>query len=606
MSSTQYPEEIGESGFSSRALLVSILITVIVSMISTYIALMLSALPWPIIFSVIVSYSLLKVTEVVLKKKSSIHEVNVAQAGGSIGGLVSAGIVFTIPAIWYLNSLLGLTLEVPTYFQLVLIALSGGILGIALSIPVRRITIDKDDLPYPSGLAGAEVVITSMEGGIRARILLIAGLIASLYSLFMYPIILQGGYTYTLAVYGIIIIIGFIPLLVGFGAGYIIGPSSALISWFGGSIIGWIFLSPLLQWYGYTLNSALTYVKNLGVGIVFGAGIGFFLSYVITRGKEIYKPFLTIKTGAWYTRSPIYFSILAAFLLIIAGISPFSALVGILGSWIMSAIAGRVTGETNIDPLEQFGLFIGLLLIFVYSLLSIHISLTEILLITCFVSIASAVAGDIGHDFKSAKVIGTKPIDIVKVDLSAAIVAALIAPFAMFIVVSGYFDALFSPGSTLAFQSKLVGITLYGAFYADAFIIGFILGFIIEIISFIQKERKGKIFPISGMTLGVGMFIGLWISIPFAIGGLIRYLASKKKNIEDLGILFAAGVMGGEGITGFFVGFSLIFGFYSFEIMLVVSVVILLILAFLLIHSRLIGKNLKPIKHGSENITFFS
>ncbi|HOP08968.1 MAG TPA: hypothetical protein PLC12_01990, partial [Candidatus Methanofastidiosa archaeon] len=55
------PEERGDSGFSLRALIIAVGLTLFLLSTSIYIALRLSALPWPIIFSVIVSAGILKI-----------------------------------------------------------------------------------------------------------------------------------------------------------------------------------------------------------------------------------------------------------------------------------------------------------------------------------------------------------------------------------------------------------------------------------------------------------------------------------------------------------------------------------------------------------------
>ena len=103
------PEEKGESGFTIRALIIAIFLTLFLVSASSYIALRLGALPWPIIFSVIVSGAVLKLF------KTTTHEINVAQAGGTIGGLLASGVVFTIPGILYLQQSEGLAISIPSW-----------------------------------------------------------------------------------------------------------------------------------------------------------------------------------------------------------------------------------------------------------------------------------------------------------------------------------------------------------------------------------------------------------------------------------------------------------------------------------------------------------
>ena len=120
------PEEKGESGFTIRALLIAVGLTLFLVSASSYIALRLGALPWPIIFSVIISGAILKLFT------TNIHEINVAQAGGTIGGLLASGVVFTIPGILYLQQTEGLAISIPSWWVLALICIAGGTLGVLL------------------------------------------------------------------------------------------------------------------------------------------------------------------------------------------------------------------------------------------------------------------------------------------------------------------------------------------------------------------------------------------------------------------------------------------------------------------------------------------
>ena len=142
------PEEAGESGFSSRAVIIAVILTLFLLTSSSYITLKLGALPWPIIFSAIVSAAVLNFIGK-FKNKTNVHEINVAQAGGTIGGLMAAGICFTIPGIFYLQQN-GIDISSIDLISLMLACLAAGILGILLSIPIRRVLIDEENLPYRS------------------------------------------------------------------------------------------------------------------------------------------------------------------------------------------------------------------------------------------------------------------------------------------------------------------------------------------------------------------------------------------------------------------------------------------------------------------------
>jgi len=567
----------GEAGLTLRALVVAILLTIFVSASAAYIAIMISALPWPIILSVIISWTLISLIDKLLKKKHTIHEVNVAQAGGSIGGLIAAGVAFTIPAIWYLKEVYGIAITPPSLFQIILIALAGGILGIALSLPVRRVVIDEENLPFPSGLAGAEVLKAAESGGVSAELvlfsLIFAGIFASIKNVFLPPVIVI-----TVTIFGLIIIFSFIPLLVAIGTGYLIGEKQSF-SWFLGAVIGWAILMPFLQVMKFL--DFVTPIKNMGMGIVFGAGLAFFFIQALPKSTVIFKEFIRLGKRNIIGYMPILASIFAFVLLLIARINVVVALLGVLGAWMTSAIAGKTTGETNIDPLEQFGLMIGLAISIFFAILGISLDFIQALLITAFVAIASAVAGDIGHDYKSAQVIGTRPIDIALVDLSASIVGSIVAPIAVFVVINAFYNDIFTKASSLAFQSKLVGEALYGFAYPNFFIYGLILGFMGEGILYLLYKSEKKF---GMMAFGIGMFLGFALAIPIVIGALIHHIVMRKiPQNERKGVLIVSGIMGGEGIVGFLSGLLILMGLSVINIALVLTAGLLFILAFYLI-----------------------
>src|SRR6266511_2287622 len=96
--------------------------------------------------------------------RATILENNIVQTTGSAADSVSAGVVFTIPAIL----LMGYDLDIS---RVAVLAIAGGLLGILMMIPLRRALIVKEhgNLPYPEGTACAEVLIAGERGGIHAK-----------------------------------------------------------------------------------------------------------------------------------------------------------------------------------------------------------------------------------------------------------------------------------------------------------------------------------------------------------------------------------------------------------------------------------------------------
>lgn len=99
--------------------------------------------------------------------KASILESNIVQTIGSAGESVASGVVFTIPALLFLAG----GKEYFHYFQIFVLALAGGILGVLFMIPLRRSLIVKEhgNLPYPEGTACADVLVAGEKGGKLAQ-----------------------------------------------------------------------------------------------------------------------------------------------------------------------------------------------------------------------------------------------------------------------------------------------------------------------------------------------------------------------------------------------------------------------------------------------------
>jgi uncharacterized oligopeptide transporter (OPT) family protein len=530
-------------GFTVRATIIAVALSLFLLASSSYIAIKIGAMPWPIIFAVIVAGGVLRLRS----KQVNVHEINVAQAGASVGGLVASGIVFTIPGIIFLNDTQGANIAWPSVWMLALITIAGGVLGVALSVPLKKTFIDQENLPYPAGMAGAELLLLGKQGGKMLFAIIAIGAAAGVFAL-LRDIYFPAGFTIgALTAAGIFL--RFYPMPLAISSGYILGPKAGF-SWFGGAIIGWLFIIPILMSRQFSSASAIAWTQNLGMGMVLGSGLGFFASYLIPRFKVIFLPLL--RSDRRYSFFLPLISVLSAITLMLADVPVLAACLAVLGVWIMVAVAARMTGETNIDPLEQFGIFIGLVIAFIYSSFALQLTPFASFMIVAFVSVACAVAGDIGHDYKSAQIVGTRFMDIVKVDLLAVIAAGLAAPFVLELIKTSFANQLFTPLMP-APQARLVAGSIFGFQYPNLFLAGLGLAFLFEIANaFLPENRRNQVLM---MPLGIGLFLGMGLAIPMAIGAIIRVIMDKKyPHAYHTGLLIAAGVMGGEGIAGFTAG----------------------------------------------------
>src|SRR5690554_886784 len=81
--------------FTVRAMLLAIFGSILMTASSMYVALRMSALPWPTVFVAVLSLTLMRVF-----RSKNLREVNVASTGMSAGAMVAGGLSFTIPGLF--------------------------------------------------------------------------------------------------------------------------------------------------------------------------------------------------------------------------------------------------------------------------------------------------------------------------------------------------------------------------------------------------------------------------------------------------------------------------------------------------------------------------
>lgn len=130
-----------------RGLVLGALITTIFTAANVYLGLKVGLTFASSIPAAVISMALLSVV-----KDSSILENNIVQTVASAAGTLSA-IIFVLPGLVIVGWWTGFP-----FWQSFLICLSGGVLGVLFTIPLRRALVTNSDLPYPEGVAAAEVL----------------------------------------------------------------------------------------------------------------------------------------------------------------------------------------------------------------------------------------------------------------------------------------------------------------------------------------------------------------------------------------------------------------------------------------------------------------
>ena len=250
------------------AIVLGMLLTAANVYLGLYVGMTVSASIPAAVISMAVLRSLAKAN---ISKGTNILENNWVQTAVSSGESLAAGVIFTLPALLVMNQTsngeVGWS-EFP-YFKTLIIALVGGTIGVMFSISLRRIFIVKEKLPYPEGVACAEVLVAGEKGGSQVMPIFAGIAFGAAYKILSSLMVTvdntmkqvsiglwehgwQGFYTFTGKLNSSVayakskttFYLGaeFSPALLG--VGYIVGPAIASFVFFGG-LLGAIVIMPI-------------------------------------------------------------------------------------------------------------------------------------------------------------------------------------------------------------------------------------------------------------------------------------------------------------------------------------------------------------------------
>ena len=178
MTSTVTTREPGLRELTLRGVVIGGLITLVFTAANVYLGLKVGLTFATSIPAAVISMAVLR-----FFRDHSIVENNIVQTIASAAGTLSA-IIFVLPGLVIIGWWSGFP-----YWTTAAVCLFGGILGVMFSIPLRRALVTGSDLPYPEGVAAAEVLrIGDAQGGAEEnkrglRVILVGGLTAAALSL---------------------------------------------------------------------------------------------------------------------------------------------------------------------------------------------------------------------------------------------------------------------------------------------------------------------------------------------------------------------------------------------------------------------------------------
>jgi len=510
-------------------------------------------------------------------RRSSIVENNINQTIASAVNGASAGMMFSIPALFILARSDPEKYGEVTGFStalMVLACMTGGIIGLAFVIPLRKQMIDFNRLAYPGGIAVA-AILKSPGAGMRKAALLLAGA-AVAGSLNVLMLVLFGDQP-DLALGKILglpswLNLAFFVSLMTIGVGFLSGRGGMVFGY--GGLLCYFVLSPLLIGFGSPqvqeiLESGAASVPNTmrsllfrptGIGMLIGAAVaGIFAAFPLVRSAfRSMRQAREEKGLAGADEMPI--GLLGAAVvgggLILTIIATFSvpnvglfrglamAALGTLWIWIAGVIVSECVGRTNWNPISGMTLIAVTILLFVTSGLSTTSAVVSSVLVGAAICVAIAQAGDMMLDLKSGYLVGARP----RLQQYAQFLGAWLGPIVVMILIYALdrTDGLGSEKLPAAQGQALASV------------ITAIIGGDVPTWRYLAGGGLGALLAVSGLG-GIGVMIGLGFYMPFNIvltytlGCLLRMAVEKMKGLDfvhEVGIPVAAGLIVGEALVG--------------------------------------------------------
>ena len=555
-------------------------------------------------------------------KDVNILENNAVQTMASAGESLAAGVIFTVPAL--------LVMQIWDEIQLLetfLIALLGGVLGTMFTIALRRVFIVEEALPYPEGVACKEVLVAGGEGGSSLVAIVYALILCMVYGWMAKGfVIIHHSVEKAVSVIGTRVYMGAELSVALVAVGYIVGLRIASYIFLGG-VIGYGILVPLYGLiYGwpvdYSTTDSFIYIWNeqirfAGVGAMVVGGIWTLWSMRKTIAKGFSKALNVKEKGSEDTlrterdidmRYVFMVCIIIVFLTFLfywwaigsyEGVSTMQALgLAISGAlflalvaFFFSAVAGYIAGVVGSSNSPVSGMTIATLmftslLVWVVGWLlgvSSEALMFSTLIIAAIVAVNAAIAGDVMQDLKTGNMVGATPAKQQTAEIIGVIVGAIVIGPVLVLLnrafrISRTYCLSNPPVSDptcskalLAPQAELIGGIITGIFGGTLNYPMVILGALIAVLIIWKK------LPV--MSVAIGIYLPLYLSVPIVIGGLIHYLIMnitylrvdgnirEEPSIEaqntahevgSRGIMIGAGLIAGEALMGVIVALFIV------------------------------------------------
>ncbi|EWH09981.1 OPT family oligopeptide transporter [Catenovulum agarivorans DS-2] len=604
--------------FSSRTLVIAVLITLCLTAANAYIGLMVGMTVSASIPAAALSMAILS-----WFKNSNIQQSNMVQTSASAGEALAAGVIFITPALVITNAW-----EQYHYWQCFLIALSGGLLGTIFTIPLRNTFIVQQSLPYPEGVATAKILQSGFNNQVKTgfasvgtRHIMQATGIGAVYKLTadgfgmmaqkltvlipwsqnnllfhasfqLSPALLAIGYILGIGIAAQVFIGGLVTTLLGIPLQLVFNHSE------------WLTNSPqLADWSVNELQQLAAQIwqqnRSIGVGTILVGAIYTFIKLVKPLFYSIKQSVISFKLqhnsglseqqdlpNIWMLMC-IPLCLIAPSLIIALQFNNIvdAILIGLLSfvllfafAFVFSSVAGYmagVVGSSN-NPVSAVTICTVLLSAILLYYLSLwfepwaKVAPIAVLFIAAVVCCSAAIAGDTLQDLKCGHEVNSAPWKQQCFQILGVVLAATILPLILSLLDTAYgigrsvqhgITPLAAPQAGLMAElTRTIFDQTINLFYLG---LGVVFGIIILLFDALLHLRKAK-FKLHILAIAIGMYLPFALVATLFAGGLISAILSfKQRNSEDehksTGILIASGLVTGEALMGVMLAISATF-----------------------------------------------
>ena len=529
------------------------------------------------------------------KRKGALGENVIIQSIGACSGVIVAGAIFTLPALYILQDKYPeMTVD---FMQMFISSLLGGILGILFLIPFRKYFVsDKHgEYPFPEATASTQVLVSGEKGGSQAKPLLIAGLVGGLYD-FIVATFGWWNENFTTRVCGwgeMLADKAKVVLKINTGAavlglGYIIGLKYAAIIC-AGSLAVWLLIVPgmnllfgdqLLNAWNPSITQTISemapetifkeYAKSIGIGGIAMAGvIGIFRSWGIIKSAVglAAKEMGGKKTDANVKRTQkdlsmkviafgSIFTLLLTFVFFLTDVMHGNWLHSIVAillvagiSFLFTTVAANAIAIVGTNPVSGMTLMTLILASVVMVAVGLKgaTGMVAALVMGGVVCTALSMAGGFITDLKIGYWLGTTPAKQQTWKFLGTLVSAATVGGVIMILNKTYG---FTSGALAAPQANAMAAVidpLMNGVGAPWLLYG--IGAVLALVL--------TYFNIPALAFALGMFIPLELNLPLLVGGAINWYVTTRSKDEKInnergekGTLLASGFIAGGALMG--------------------------------------------------------